>query len=65
MTWEEIDNELLELPDYIKYRTEKMYDIYSPPPFTKDSLFYRDIQVFWIPEFSNKSRWKNELKYIK
>ncbi len=48
---------------YIKYRLNRLYDIYFPLPIDKDSNFYRSLQEYWIIEFERKEDWKLKLKY--
>lgn len=42
------NNDINRIIEYIKYRLDKIEEIYSPPLFTKDSMFYRGLQVSWI-----------------
>jgi len=53
MSPNEIDQEFKKLSDYIKFRLDKIEEIYSPPRFTDDSMFYRGIQIYWIKEFKH------------
>ncbi len=59
MTWEQIYSDLDSFPARFEYYIEKLAEIYSAPNFTKESMFYKSLQVQWITPIKDISIEQN------